>query len=95
MSGFYVDNGPFLPLRNRLPHINYWLLPTIVGVPLIWRASPVHQDYLQRSPRPSIRHGTGSLREGEQVGPRLGRAQSGETRPQAQRKPAAEQRKHG
>jgi uncharacterized membrane protein len=38
LTGFYVDNGPFLPLWNRLPHITYWLLPTIVGAPLIWRA---------------------------------------------------------
>jgi hypothetical protein len=38
LTGFYVDNGPFLPLWNRLPHITYWLLPSIIGVPLIWRA---------------------------------------------------------
>jgi hypothetical protein len=38
VSGFYIDNGPNLPLWNRLPHITYWLLPGIVGVPLIWRA---------------------------------------------------------
>jgi|SRR5689334_3727343 len=34
-TGFYVDNGPFLPLWNRLPHLAYWLLPTLVGAPLI------------------------------------------------------------
>jgi hypothetical protein len=38
LTGFYVDNGPFLPLWNRLPHITYWLLPTLVGTPLIWLA---------------------------------------------------------
>lgn len=38
LTGFYVDNGPFLPLWNRLPHVTYWLLPSIVGVPLIWTA---------------------------------------------------------
>jgi hypothetical protein len=38
LTGFYVDNGPFLPLWNRLPTIAYWLLPAIVGAPLIWRA---------------------------------------------------------
>jgi hypothetical protein len=38
LTGFYVDNGPFLPLWNRLPHAAYWLLPSLVGVPLIWRA---------------------------------------------------------
>jgi hypothetical protein len=38
LTGFYVDNGPFLPLWNRLPHPTYWLLPSVVGIPLIWRA---------------------------------------------------------
>jgi hypothetical protein len=35
LTGFYVDNGPFLPLWDRLPHISYWLLPSLVGIPLI------------------------------------------------------------
>jgi hypothetical protein len=35
LTGFYVDNGPFLPLWNRLPHITYWLLPAAIGTPLI------------------------------------------------------------
>jgi len=38
MTGFYVDNGPQLPLWNRLPHLTYWLLPAVVGAPLIWWA---------------------------------------------------------
>ena len=38
LTGFYVDNGPSLPLWNRLPHIAYWLIPTIIGAPLIWLA---------------------------------------------------------
>ena len=38
LTGFYVDNGPFLPLWNRLPHLTYWLLPSLVGAPLIWLA---------------------------------------------------------
>jgi hypothetical protein len=38
LTGFYVDNGPFLPLWKQLPHLTYWLLPSIVGVPLIWLA---------------------------------------------------------
>jgi hypothetical protein len=38
LTGFYVDNGPFLPLWNQLPHLTYWLLPSIIGVPLIWLA---------------------------------------------------------
>ena len=38
LTGFYVDNGPFLPLWNQLPHGAYWLLPSTVGAPLIWLA---------------------------------------------------------
>jgi hypothetical protein len=38
LTGFYVDNGPFLPMWNQLPHITYWLLPSIVGIPLMWLA---------------------------------------------------------
>ena len=38
LTGFYVDNGRFLPLWNHLPHWIYWLLPSLVGVPFIWRA---------------------------------------------------------
>jgi hypothetical protein len=37
-TGFYVDNGPQLPLWDRLPHLAYWLVPAAVGVPLTWRA---------------------------------------------------------
>lgn len=38
LIGFYVDNGPFLPIWDHLPHLTYWLLPSAVGVPLIWLA---------------------------------------------------------
>lgn len=38
LTGFYVDNGPLLPLWDRLPPIAYWFLPALVGVPLTWRA---------------------------------------------------------
>jgi len=52
-TGFYVDNGPHLPLWNQLPHITYWLLPSAVGVPLIWLA--LHR--FQRDPNAgSTRH---------------------------------------
>jgi hypothetical protein len=37
LTGFYVDNGPQLPLWNRLPHWSFWLIPTAVGIPLTWR----------------------------------------------------------
>jgi hypothetical protein len=39
LTAFYVDNGPRLPLWDRLPHIVYWVLPAAVGFPLILRAA--------------------------------------------------------
>ena len=38
LTGFYVDNGPQLPLWSRLPHWSYWFIPAAVGIPLTWRA---------------------------------------------------------
>ena len=38
LTGFYVDNGPQLPLWDRLPPLTYWLLPAAVGIPLTWRS---------------------------------------------------------
>jgi hypothetical protein len=38
LTGFYVDNGPFLPLWKELPHITLLALSTVIGVPLIWLA---------------------------------------------------------
>lgn len=37
LTAFYVDNGPHLPLWRSLPPWAYWLLPGLVGIPvLIW-----------------------------------------------------------
>jgi hypothetical protein len=38
LTAFYVDNGKNLPLWRDLPPITYWLVPAIVGIPLIVRA---------------------------------------------------------
>ena len=38
LTAFYVDNGPFLPIWNLLPHWTFWVIPSIVGAPLIARA---------------------------------------------------------
>jgi hypothetical protein len=38
LIAFYVDNGRSLPLWRDLPPIAYWLLPAVVGIPLIVRA---------------------------------------------------------
>ena len=38
LTAFYVDNGPHLPLWDRLPALSFWLLPSIIGAPIIARA---------------------------------------------------------
>ncbi len=38
LTAFYVDNGPHLPLWDRLPALAFWLLPSAVGAPIIARA---------------------------------------------------------
>jgi|SRR6476620_9828870 len=53
LTAFYVDNGPHLPLWRLLPPLAYWVLPSIVGLPiLIWvlRRHPL----MQRPHDPSI-----------------------------------------
>ena len=37
-TAFWVDNGPTLPLWNRLPVVVFWLAPTLLGVPLVAHA---------------------------------------------------------
>jgi hypothetical protein len=39
LTAFYVDNGPHLPLWNRLPTLAFWLLPSLVGLPILLRAA--------------------------------------------------------
>lgn len=38
LTAFYVDNGKQLPIWNLLPTAAYWLLPGLIGIPLIYRA---------------------------------------------------------
>ena len=42
LIAFYVDNGKSLPLWRELPPMTYWLLPTVVGNPLIVHALVRH-----------------------------------------------------
>jgi hypothetical protein len=42
LTAFYVDNGPHLPVWDRLPAIAYWTLPSLVGLPLLVRAVRRH-----------------------------------------------------
>lgn len=43
LTGFYVDNGPHLPLWDRLPPLALWLLPAFVGLPIIVRSIGRHR----------------------------------------------------
>src|SRR6266516_5687138 len=38
LTALYVDNGPHLPLWDRLPTLAFWLLPSAAGAPIIARA---------------------------------------------------------
>jgi hypothetical protein len=38
LTAFFVDNGPHLPLWDRLPHVTFWFLPSLIGGPIIARA---------------------------------------------------------
>ena len=38
LTAFYVDNGKNLPLWKELPPMVLWLLPAVVGIPIIARA---------------------------------------------------------
>jgi uncharacterized membrane protein HdeD (DUF308 family) len=43
LTAFYVDNGPHLPLWDRLPPLAFWFLPAVVGAPVITRAALVRR----------------------------------------------------
>ena len=38
ITAFYVDNGPHLPLWDRLPALTFWFLPAAIAAPIIARA---------------------------------------------------------
>jgi hypothetical protein len=42
LTAFYVDNGPHLPLWDRLPPLAFWFLPSLIGVPIVIRAIARH-----------------------------------------------------
>lgn len=51
LTAFYVDNGANLPVWRLLPHITYWLAPSIVGIPLIVRALVRHRELMRLGAR--------------------------------------------
>lgn len=38
ITAFYVDNGPNLPLWRELPPLTFWILPTLIGAPILVNA---------------------------------------------------------
>ncbi|WP_148086322.1 hypothetical protein [Micromonospora sp. HM5-17] len=56
LTGFYIDNGPQLPVWDRLPPLAFWFLPTAVGAPVTWwalvrnRALPRRRAHPRRPP---------------------------------------------
>jgi hypothetical protein len=62
LTAFYVDNGPHLPLWDRLPTLAFWLLPSAIGAPIITRAilrarhaTPASRTPLTREASPTVR----------------------------------------
>jgi hypothetical protein len=50
LTAFYVDNGPHLPLWDRLPILSFWLLPAAVAAPLITRARNMPSRHQHTTP---------------------------------------------
>ncbi|MCP2323278.1 hypothetical protein HDA40_001785 [Hamadaea flava] len=62
LTAFYVDNGPQLPLWKLLPTWAFWILPTVIGVPLIRSALRRYRRGVSTQPRrPAGRTGAGTL----------------------------------
>jgi hypothetical protein len=47
LTAFYADNGPRLPLYDRLPVIVFWTVPSLVGLPVMARALGHHTHVLE------------------------------------------------
>ena len=52
LTAFYVDNGPHLPLWRLLPPLAHWLLPSLVGVPILSWVLRRHPLILRARARP-------------------------------------------
>lgn len=51
ITAFYVDNGPNLPLWRELPPIAFWILPTLMGAPILINALLRHPLVKQQNGR--------------------------------------------
>jgi hypothetical protein len=50
MTALYVDNGPRLPVGDRLPVLAFWIVPTLIGFPLVVRAVARYRSGLHIPP---------------------------------------------
>jgi hypothetical protein len=54
LTAFYVDNGPHLPLWDRLPAVSFWFLPAVIATPILTRSlirASRNQARLEQAPR--------------------------------------------
>ena len=51
LTAFYVDNGPKLPLWDRMPTITFWLAPPLIGAAIIRRALTRRHSVVQAAGR--------------------------------------------
>jgi uncharacterized membrane protein len=75
LTAFFIDNGPHLPLFDRLPAVAFWLLPGAIAAPVILRAM-----YRARTRR---RRDTAALGEAERLVSPPPRRRSGRLGPEA------------
>src|SRR5258708_7193114 len=50
MTAFYVDNGPRLPVWDRLPVLAFWIVPSLIGLPLVVSALVRYRGGLNAPP---------------------------------------------
>jgi hypothetical protein len=72
LTAFYVDNGPHLPLWDRLPTLAFWLIPSAIAAPVITRALIRAKKNPQNPPRPPSRRPTPALQEQNRPPPTKG-----------------------
>jgi hypothetical protein len=61
LTAFYVDNGPHLPLWDRLPALAFWLLPSAIGAPIIARAVIRARHATKQTRKTPARAGAGDI----------------------------------
>jgi hypothetical protein len=50
LTAFYVDNGKNLPAWRELPQWAFWLLPTVLGLPIVVYAMLRHPRARHKAP---------------------------------------------